>query len=85
MTPQAALDYQIKRYRKMTGEERLAIALGMHEHECDTVRASIQAQHPDIERSEVERLFRRRISAARSFGGERAVEGIFDEAKKHRT
>lgn len=83
MTPQAALDYQIKRYREMSGEERLAIALEMHEHECDLVRASIQAQHPDVERSEVERLFRRRISAARSFGGDRAVEKIFDEAKRH--
>ena len=82
MTPQAALDYQIKRYREMSGEERLAIALEMHEHECDTVRASIQAQHAGIDTSEAERLFRRRICAARNFGGDRAVEKIFDEAKK---
>lgn len=38
MSPQAALDHQIERYRKMTGEERLAIALDLHELSCDIAR-----------------------------------------------
>ncbi|HWX15876.1 MAG TPA: hypothetical protein VNY07_04750 [Chthoniobacterales bacterium] len=30
MTPQAALDAQIEKYRAMTGEERLKLALDLH-------------------------------------------------------
>lgn len=76
-------DSQIKRYREMSGEERLAMALEMHEQDCDILRASIQAQHPGIDKFEVEKLFHRRISAARNLGGDRAVEKIFDEAKEN--
>jgi len=61
MTPQAALDYQIKRYREMTGEERLAIALDLHELACDIAREGIRAQHPEANEAEVERLLRWRL------------------------
>ncbi|HWD94073.1 MAG TPA: hypothetical protein VG938_17205 [Verrucomicrobiae bacterium] len=65
MTPQAALDFQIKRYREMSGEERLAIALDLHEFSCDIAREGIRAQHPNIGEREVERLLRCRLELVR--------------------
>jgi hypothetical protein len=66
MTPQAALDFQIARYREMTGEQRLAIALDLHELACDLAREGIRAQHPDADAHEVERLLRKRLELARA-------------------
>jgi hypothetical protein len=34
MSPDAAMQKQIELYRQMTGEHRLAIALGLHEPIC---------------------------------------------------
>ena len=64
MSPQAALDYQIERYRQMTGEERLAIALDLHELSCDIAREGIRAQHPEAAEAEVEQLLQWRIALA---------------------
>ena len=61
MTPEAALEAQIERYRLMTGEERLALALEMHELSCDVAREGIRHQHPGITGDEVEQLLRRRL------------------------
>jgi hypothetical protein len=66
MSPQAALDFQIERYRQMTGEERLAIALDLHEFSCDIAREGIRAQHPEAEEAQVERLLRWRLELARA-------------------
>jgi hypothetical protein len=38
MTPHAALDLQIARYRAMTREERVGIALRLHELACEMAR-----------------------------------------------
>ena len=65
MSPQAALDYQIERYRRMNGEERLAIALELHELSCEIAREGIRAQHPDADAAEVERRLRQRLELAR--------------------
>ena len=65
MKPAAALAAQIERYRAMTGEERLAIALDLHEMACDVAREGIRAQHPAADSQEVERLLRARIELAR--------------------
>src|SRR5688572_28530422 len=56
MTPQAALQWQIERYRQMSGEERLALALELLEFSCDLAREGIRRQHPEAARAEVERL-----------------------------
>lgn len=64
MTPDAALAIQIERYRQMTGEERLAIALRLHELSCDIAREGIRSQFPEAENSEVERRLRERIRMA---------------------
>jgi hypothetical protein len=61
MTPEAALETQIERYRKMTGEERLAIALRLHELSCNVAREGIRSQFPGICEEEVERKLGERI------------------------
>ena len=65
MDPESALEYQINRYRSMSGEERLLIALRMHEMACEVAREGIRRQHPGIERTEVERLLRERLALVR--------------------
>ena len=60
MTPEAALEKQIERYRAMTAEDRIGIALRLHELASDVARAGIRSQHPGADHQEVERLLRER-------------------------
>jgi hypothetical protein len=64
MTPQAALQKQIEKYRDMTGEERLKLALDLHELSCEIAREGIRCQHPGASPDEVEHLLRERIALA---------------------
>ena len=66
MTPEAALQLQIERYRHMTGEQRLALAMELHELACDLARAGIKRQHPEANEVEVNRLLRGRLELART-------------------
>jgi len=66
MTPTAALDEQIKRYQQMTGEQRLKVALDLHEFSCNVAREGIRHQHPNASEDEVERLLRHRLMLARN-------------------
>ena len=66
MTAAAALDKQIERYRQMTGEQRLALALELHELSCDIAREGIRRQNPRADAAEVERLLHRRLELARA-------------------
>jgi Rv0078B-related antitoxin len=66
MTAVSALDRQIARYREMSGEQRLAIALELHELSCDVAREGIRRQHPGADVAEVQRLLRRRLELARA-------------------
>lgn len=61
MTPECALSEQIERYRRMTGEQRLALALELHELSCNVAREGIRQQHPEADEAEVERHLRRRL------------------------
>ena len=65
MDPQTALDQQIARYSRMTGEQRLGIALDLHELACDLARAGIRAQNPDADEAEVERQLHSRLDLSR--------------------
>jgi hypothetical protein len=65
MTASRALDKQIERYRNMTGEERLAVALELHQLSCDVAREGIRESHPEAGPAEVERLLRARLELAR--------------------
>jgi hypothetical protein len=49
----------------MTGEERLAIALRLHEMACEIAREGIRRQHPDATPDQVEEHLRRRLALAR--------------------
>jgi hypothetical protein len=66
MTPQAALDMQIGRYRAMTRQERVAIALRLHEMACEMARLGIRRQHPEASAARVEELLRQRLELART-------------------
>ena len=66
MTAATALDKQIERYRQMTGEQRLAVALDLHELSCDIAREGIRRQNPKADNAEVERLLRHRLELARA-------------------
>lgn len=66
MTAAAALDEQIKLYRHMTGEQRLAIALNLHDLSCDIAREGIRRQHPNADDAEVEHLLRHRLKLAQA-------------------
>ena len=66
MNAATALDEQIKRYRRMTGEQRLAIALELHELSCEIAREGIRRQNLQAAAAEVERLLHRRLELARA-------------------
>lgn len=65
MTPEDALQKQIERYRQMSGEERLTIALRLHEFSCNMAREGIRTQHPNATESQVNDELRRRLEATR--------------------
>jgi hypothetical protein len=66
MNATEASEEQIRRYRLMTGEQRLALALELHELACDIAREGIRRQHPQADPEAVERLLRRRLELGRS-------------------
>ena len=66
MTAATALDKQIERYRQMTGEQRLAVALELHELSCDIAREGIRRAHPSADATQVEQLLERRLKLARA-------------------
>ena len=65
MSPQAALDAQIARYRAMTPEQRVLTALRLHELACEMARLGIRRQHPEAGRKEVEQRLHERLELAR--------------------
>ena len=66
MNAATALGKQIERYRQMTGEQRLGVALDLHELSCDVAREGIRRQHPNADVAEVNRLLRHRLELARA-------------------
>lgn len=66
MTPEAALEQQIARYREMTREERVGIALRLHELACELARLGIRRQHPRASPAQVDTLLRERLALART-------------------
>jgi hypothetical protein len=66
MTPDAALAEPIKCHQAITGEQRLKIALDLHELSCEVAREGIRHQHPNADAEEVERLLRHRIALGRT-------------------
>ena len=65
MSPEAATEMQIERYRQMTGEERLRLGFELFEFACNVAREGIRSQHPDADEAEVNRRLRERLALAR--------------------
>lgn len=61
MNPEEATEARIERYRQMTGEQRLEIALRLHELSCNVSREGIRAQFPDATPEQVEEHLKARI------------------------
>ena len=64
MNAESAFEKQIEVYRRMTGEQRLEIALGLHELACDLAREGIRRQFPGASNAEVEQHLRHRLALA---------------------
>jgi hypothetical protein len=64
VTPAAALEKQIELYRRMTGEQRLQIALELHDLVCEIARSAIQRQYPQASEEEISRLLKNRLALA---------------------
>lgn len=64
VSPQKALELQIDRYRSMTCEERVLVALRLHELACTMARLGIRRQHPEATTEQVEALLRDRLLKA---------------------
>ena len=69
LVPRTALELQIALYRRMTGEDRLALALRLHESVCAIARLGIRARHPEASDDELERQLQARIALGRRKGG----------------
>ena len=54
---------QLEAYRRMTGEERLRIALGLYEASLAIAREGIRNRFPEADEAEVEEKLRERIRA----------------------
>lgn len=65
MMSEGAVNHQIERYRAMTGQERIQIALDLHEFACSIAREGIRRQFPEATAEEVEQHLRRRIELSR--------------------
>ena len=65
MTPHAALERQLALYRAMTCEQRVGIALRLHELACEMARLGIRRQHPEASPAEIETFLRQRLQMAR--------------------
>ena len=52
---------QLEAYRRMTGEERLRISLGLYEASLGIAREAIRNQFPDADEASIEEKLRRRI------------------------
>ena len=66
MSPEAATQMQIERYRQMTGEERVRIGFDLFNLACEVTRAGIRSQHPEADEASVNRLLSERLALART-------------------
>jgi Rv0078B-related antitoxin len=60
MTPEAAFEMQIERYRQMSPAQRIELALRLHELASEVARSGIRAQNPRATEDEVEEMLRER-------------------------
>lgn len=68
MTQRQAFTMQQERYRQMTGEERFAVALRMHEFACEITLEEIRFQFPQVSPERQVKRLRDRIHCAQVSG-----------------
>ena len=56
---------EIRAARRMSGEEKLLLAIQLSDWACDNTRAGIRDEFPDATSEEVERMLRQRCDLAR--------------------
>ena len=56
-------ELQLEAYRRMTGEQRLRIGLGLYEASLEIAREGIRGRFPDASESEVQEKLRARVRA----------------------
>lgn len=61
ISPKKIDQLQVESYRRMTGEERLRIGLGLYETSVEIARMSIQDRFPDASADQIEQKLRERI------------------------
>ncbi len=61
MNPTEFTQKQVDRYRQMTGEQRLMIALNLHEMSCEIARDGIRGRFPNATPEMVETKLRERL------------------------
>lgn len=64
MTPTEFTQQQIERYRQMTGEQRLLIALNLHEMSCEIARDGIRGRYPNATPELIESKLHERLRHA---------------------
>lgn len=69
MKPTDATNRQIELYRQMTGEERLKIALDLHELSCQVAREGIRSSYPNSTNEFVDEKLRQRIRQGYQLAG----------------
>jgi hypothetical protein len=67
MNPEQAFQKQLEIYRRMTGGQRVEIALNLHQLSCDVSREGIRHQHPNATPKEVEEYLKQRIIQSREW------------------
>lgn len=72
MTPTEVAQYQIERYRQMSGEERLLIGLNLHEMSCEVARDGIRGRYPNATPEMVEAKLRERLQRTYQTGSAEA-------------
>ena len=63
MNPQQAIEKQMEAYRRMSGEQRLQIGLGLYDSALDVAREAIRRQFPDADEAAIETRLHARIKA----------------------
>lgn len=60
----------------MTGEQRLGIALSLHEFACEVAREGIRSRRPNADDAEVERRLRVRLALIHGQGERQAGDPV---------
>ena len=79
---QASYQAQMDALRRMTGEQRLALAFEMCKTACEITSAGIRAQHSQFSPSEIEQELARRVMIANGAARNPSVRNWLEQLDK---